>query len=1023
MAGPIRISILADASNANRAITSVSANAAGMGVRVRKAGRVAGVALAAGLGVATVAAVRFGKASISAASDAQQSLGASQAIFGRWSRKVIRTSRDAATKFGLSANTYRENSNLLGALFKNQGVAMDQLAPKTRRMVKLGADLSAMYGGTATQAVEALTSAYKGEFDPLEQYGISLKQSTINVEAQRVAHVKSTTEFNKLTIAQQRQAQQQATTNLLMKQSKDAQGQFAKQTGTLAEQQQILGAGWENIKVKIGRALLPAMTQLVAVGNKQVLPFISTLADKYAPKLSRALAGLPAALSNLTSSKGGGTGSQYAEIAKNLAKVGPAVKQASQSLPSFTDLLSVTSVVIGFAADHIDLLTKALPFLAAGFVAVKAAQVAANAAAVLSVPTKIAEVVVNRQLVASNKALIATRAELTGATISTTAAENVGVATRARSVVGLVAQRVATVAMGAATKAAAVGQWALNVAMTANPIGLVVVAIAALVAAFVIAYKKSDTFRAIVDKTFSVIKKVVSAAVSFVVDFIKSHWKLIIVLIGGPLAAVALLAAKHWNKVKAVTSAVWSAVKAVVSTYIGAVKAVVSTGIRAVAAYFNTIAAIVGKVRGWFGQIESAVRSKLEAAVSVVRSIPGKIKSALGSLGSLLYSAGAELIQGFINGITSKFSAVQGKLGELTGKLTSWKGPPKKDKILLRPAGRSIITGLIAGFTDGEDGVKKSLGKITALIKKRINLKDAKKEAAREKAVLAHLRGQYAALVKNGKAQDRVNDALDKAKDKLKEIKKAAADYAASVASTVTGTGSLSTLGQGAGFGSVDQLIQQRGGAVATAKKWAAAIKRLAKMGLNATDLRDLISQGPASLPQVQAILAAGKGSIKVLNSQQAELAKIGKDLGKYAGQHFYGAGIAAADGLVRGLEAQARRLDRAAVRLANALVAAVKKALGIKSPSRVFARIGLDTVRGLDLGLDDIYVRRSGAVLAASLQKGFGRPGLDAFVASGAGSSGRTMTLRLTAEQVDQLRRGREIQADLDAWHGTGAR
>ena len=41
-------------------------------------------------------------------------------------------------------------------------------------------------------------------------------------------------------------------------------------------------------------------------------------------------------------------------------------------------------------------------------------------------------------------------------------------------------------------------QWAMNAALTANPIGLVVVAIAALVAAIVVAYRESETFRNIV---------------------------------------------------------------------------------------------------------------------------------------------------------------------------------------------------------------------------------------------------------------------------------------------------------------------------------------------------------------------------------------------------------------------------------------------------------------------------------------------------------------------------------------------
>lgn len=60
-------------------------------------------------------------------------------------------------------------------------------------------------------------------------------------------------------------------------------------------------------------------------------------------------------------------------------------------------------------------------------------------------------------------------------------------------------------ASAAATGGLTVAQWALNAALSANPIGLVVIAIAALVAGLVIAYKRSDTFRSIVDGAFKAV--------------------------------------------------------------------------------------------------------------------------------------------------------------------------------------------------------------------------------------------------------------------------------------------------------------------------------------------------------------------------------------------------------------------------------------------------------------------------------------------------------------------------------------
>jgi hypothetical protein len=58
--------------------------------------------------------------------------------------------------------------------------------------------------------------------------------------------------------------------------------------------------------------------------------------------------------------------------------------------------------------------------------------------------------------------------------------------------------------------------------MSANPIMLVVLAIAALVAALVLAYKNSEAFRNVVDKLFSAIKTGVTASVDFIKGYLET---------------------------------------------------------------------------------------------------------------------------------------------------------------------------------------------------------------------------------------------------------------------------------------------------------------------------------------------------------------------------------------------------------------------------------------------------------------------------------------------------------------------
>jgi len=89
-----------------------------------------------------------------------------------------------------------------------------------------------------------------------------------------------------------------------------------------------------------------------------------------------------------------------------------------------------------------------------------------------------------------------------GAMVSGLAALNIGAAVA----------RVGQLAASAATAVWTGAQWLLNAALTANPIGLVILAIVAIVAAIVIAYKKSETFRMIVQLLWAAIKAGAAAA-------------------------------------------------------------------------------------------------------------------------------------------------------------------------------------------------------------------------------------------------------------------------------------------------------------------------------------------------------------------------------------------------------------------------------------------------------------------------------------------------------------------------------
>lgn len=258
---------------------------------------------------------------IQLAGDLEQSLGAVDSVFKDQAGKVHAKASTASSDVGVSKNQYNELSSLMGAQLKNAGTPMDALAEKTSGLITLGADLSSMFGGSTKEAIEALSSALKGEMDPIERYGISLSQASLEAEALSKGIIKPTKDAvlieeaaTKMTLAQTKyneaikkngkdsdeakraklgltsaerafnkasagklpqleaEAKSLAIQSALYSQSADAQGNFSRESGTLQGQQQRLNAEITDLKTSLGTAFLPMMASVVSAIRTTVIP-------------------------------------------------------------------------------------------------------------------------------------------------------------------------------------------------------------------------------------------------------------------------------------------------------------------------------------------------------------------------------------------------------------------------------------------------------------------------------------------------------------------------------------------------------------------------------------------------------------------------------------------------------------------------------------------------------------------------------------------------------------------------------
>lgn len=204
---------------------------------------------AAAVGVALVA---MGKQATDAASAAQQSMGAVETVFGSASGAVTAYAATSAQDVGLASSAYNQLAAEAGATMQSMGLSQDQAAASTGDMISLAADLAATMGGTTTDAVNALTSALKGEADPAEALGLNLKDSA--VKAQMAADG-----TDKLTGSAYDAAKAAAILALAHKQAGAATGAFARESDTAAGSSQIAAASFEDAQAALGESLLPVI--------------------------------------------------------------------------------------------------------------------------------------------------------------------------------------------------------------------------------------------------------------------------------------------------------------------------------------------------------------------------------------------------------------------------------------------------------------------------------------------------------------------------------------------------------------------------------------------------------------------------------------------------------------------------------------------------------------------------------------------------------------------------------------------
>jgi hypothetical protein len=270
----LKLEVLAETTQFVKGMDKANATTQSFGDKVGDFAKKAGIALAAVGAAAGAMAIKIGKEAVAAASDLAETVSKVNVIFGQSAKNIEQFAASAAASLGQTRTQAMNAAATFGIFGKSAGLAGEELTAFSTEFVTLASDLASFNNTSVDQAITALGAALRGESEPIRSYGVLLNDATLKAKAMEMGIYSGTGTLS----AQQKVL---AAHKVILEQTKDAQGDFARTADGMANSQRILTARLEEAKIVLGQALLPIALDVVNLFNDRFLPVIEKLAGSF----------------------------------------------------------------------------------------------------------------------------------------------------------------------------------------------------------------------------------------------------------------------------------------------------------------------------------------------------------------------------------------------------------------------------------------------------------------------------------------------------------------------------------------------------------------------------------------------------------------------------------------------------------------------------------------------------------------------------------------------------------------------